>query len=689
MKKFFFLLSALFALNCVRAQPCLPDGITFYSQQQIDNFQIYYPNCTEIEGNVIIGNANWSDITNLNGLSVLASIGGSLVIGGTYLVNLSGLNSLTSIGGIFQAYVLNDFLEPVGNAELTSLMGLDNLTTIGGNLDISNNNALTSITALDNLTSIGGVLSIDDNGALTNLTGLDNLTSIGGYLDISYNIALTSLTGLEGLTSIVGDLNIVGNASLTNLSGLNNINSGSIINLDIFSNSSLSSCEAQSICDYLANPNGSVNIYNNATGCNNPLEVASNCGIALPCLPFGNYYFLSQADIDNFLLDLSNCTELEGNVTISGSDITNLNGLNVLTSIGGSLSIGINAALTNLTGLDNLTSIGGDLSIYSNETLTSLTGLEGLTSIGGGLDISGSVALTSLTGLDNLTSIGGGLNIGSNGALIDLMGLEGLTSIGGSLYIGWNAATLTSLTGLNNLTSIGDYLTIDGNASLTNLSGLEGLTSVGGDVYISGYSLTNLTGLESLTSIGGYLDIAYTVSLTSITGLENVTSIGGFLYIVNNDALTSLTGLDNINAGSINDLAIYNNPSLSFCDVQSICNYLASPNGVITIDLNATGCSSRQEVEAACEVGVNDNGTITDHFTIYPNPASHTITISTPTTPNKNTTLTIFNINGQQLLSRQITEQQTVVDMSGLPHGVYLVKVTDESKVQVGKIIRQ
>ena len=44
---------------------------------------------------------------------------------------------------------------------------------------------------------------------------------------------------------------------------------------------------------------------------------------------------------------------------IFGSDISNLNGLSVITSIGGELLILDCNILGNLTGLDNLTSIGG------------------------------------------------------------------------------------------------------------------------------------------------------------------------------------------------------------------------------------------------------------------------------------------------------------------------------------------
>ena len=88
--------------------------------------------------------------------------------------------------------------------------------------------------------------------------------------------------------------------------------------------------------------------------------------------------------------------------------------------------------------------------------------------------------------------------------------------------------------------------------------------------------------------------------LESLTGLHSLMSIGGDLLIEGNAALFSLTGLNNIDAGSIDDLYIYDNSSLSFCEVQSICDYLVSPNGNIEIHDNTMGCNSQQEVDSAC-----------------------------------------------------------------------------------------
>lgn len=83
-EKSYVLLLALLVASGATAQniqpcsTCLPEGIGFGTQAQIDNFQTNYPNCTVILGNVTIyGN----DIANLNGLSILTSIGGIFQIG--------------------------------------------------------------------------------------------------------------------------------------------------------------------------------------------------------------------------------------------------------------------------------------------------------------------------------------------------------------------------------------------------------------------------------------------------------------------------------------------------------------------------------------------------------------------------------------------------------------------------------
>jgi len=397
------------------------------------------------------------------------------------------------------------------------------------------------------------------------------------------------------------------------------------------------------------------------------------------CLP-DSITFVTQAEIDNFQTNHPNCTEIEGTVLILGNDITNLNGLNVLTSIGGDLYIGWfyssggNPSLTSLTGLDNVTAIGGALCISYNAALASLSGLENVTSIGGKLEIRGNNALIDLTGLDNLTSIIGYVEIHYNGFLTSLTGLDNVTYIGGSLIIGCNN-TLMSLTGLDNVTTIEGRLIIGtwlpqggwcGNASLTSLSALDNLTSIGDDLVILGNdALTSLTGLDNLTSIVG-LSITRNHNLTSLSALNNVTFTGGGLEIRFND-------------------------TLSECEILSICNYLANPNGEVSIESNNIGCNSPEEVQDSCIANAVTVGEIDryQNISIYPNPTHSSITIELPTQSFKNTFLTISNTNGQQLITQPIIEPQTEIDISYLPTGIYIVKVWNDKDVMVRKVIKQ
>ncbi|GAP43868.1 protein containing Por secretion system C-terminal sorting domain [Lentimicrobium saccharophilum] len=418
------------------------------------------------------------------------------------------------------------------------------------------------------------------------------------------------------------------------------------------------------------------------------VAIGHTSGFAQSCLPEG-ITFTTQAQIDNFQANYPGCTEIEGDVTISNNwsgNITNLNGLNALTSIGGALYIEGLQNLTSLSGLDNLTSIGEYLKIEWTG-LSTLSGLESLTSIGGNLVINVNNSLVNLTGLDYVTSIGGTLDIRMNDSLANLTGLENLSSITGGLWLQWNSS-LTSLTGLDNVSSIKNDVSIYG-TNLINMIGLDNLSSIGGSLMIGGYeggnlALTSLTGLEGLISIGGYLSISSS-PLVSLMGLNNLNSIGDGLGI-SYTALTSLTGLDNIDAGSISDLIIIYNISLSNCAVQSMCEYLASPNGTIEIHNNAPGCNSPEEVEAACDEVSIKSKCFENDFLLFPNPAGKTVTIS-----GNNATaireIVIYNQTGQKVL--QSKPVNYTLDISILRPGMYIVEmVTNHGNLRKKLIVQ-
>ena len=52
---------------------------------------------------------------------------------------------------------------------------------------------------------------------------------------------------------------------------------------------------------------------------------------------------------------------------------------------------------------------------------------------------------------------------------------------------------------------------------------------------------------------------------------------------------------------------------------------------------------------------------------------------------DKNSILKIYNINGQELLRKEITEYQTQINTNNLTSGVYLVRLTN-SKTNLSRI---
>jgi len=127
---------------------------------------------------------------------------------------------------------------------------------------------------------------------------------------------------------------------------------------------------------------------------------------------------------------------------------------------------------------------------------------------------------------------------------------------------------------------------------------------------------------------------------------------------------------------------------LSTCAVQGICDYLAAPNGIMEIYDNAPGCDSPEEVEAACNAIYVEEINTERGITITPNPSSNKITILNLTITGI-TQLSIFNVSGEKVIERQLTDNEIQLDISALTTGIYFVRVQNESTVDVKKILKQ
>ena len=240
--------------------------------------------------------------------------------------------------------------------------------------------------------------------------------------------------------------------------------------------------------------------------------------------PTASITFSTQAQIDNFATTYPGCSVIPSgiDITITGNNITNLDGLSTITQINGALEIRNNPNLTSISGLSNLTSLGSDFIIRSNSSLTTLNGLGSLTAIQGEFTIRTNASLTSIAALSSLTTTNLDVIIRDNDALISLNGLNNITSVGGILEIVQNAL-LTDISALSNLAIVtgGDEgaLVIEDNLALNNLQGLGNAnTQILGDLIIQNNPLLSQC---ATISVCNYLNIPPANAIITI-GLNTV-----------------------------------------------------------------------------------------------------------------------------------------------------------------------
>ncbi|MEO6037599.1 MAG: hypothetical protein ABIQ93_04235 [Saprospiraceae bacterium] len=546
-------------------------------------------------------------LTSLSGLQQLITVDSNLTIDGNFsLSDLSGLAQLVSVGG--RLWVSLNHLE--------TMTGFASLQTVHGNLFLNEPFALASLNGLQKLDSVGGTLELNTNRYLTDLSGLDNLKRVGGDLRLWAQDSSTSFTGLENLLSIGGTLNVAGgNPKLHDLSGLDNLKSvgqdviiqnnwvlkslHGLESLDsvggrfmVAYNSLLSECAVAALCHQLLVSPDSVFIISNGTGCSYLAEVKAQCDIQPGQCLLNGISFESQAQVDDFPADYPGCKEILGSVYMMGADIKTLDSLSVLTGIGSNLTI-VGTRLADLSGLENLDSIGGGLSIQGNDSLTDLHGLEQVTfSAGASLVIVHNPVLTSLSHLGTFPSLNS-CTIGNNDALTDLQGLETVGSIASLLIV--NNTSLASLSALGNI-DILYSCDISYNTALAGLAGLEKVDSLP-YLHIDGNPLiSNLQGLDHLTK-GEYCIVTNNAALTDLSGLDNLATATD-IAITDNPALTSITALQNLT--TVTQIRISGNTALPACAIPPVCSRLATNPDSVIIENNAPGCNDVFEVETLC-----------------------------------------------------------------------------------------
>ncbi len=107
---------------------------------------------------------------------------------------------------------------------------------------------------------------------------------------------------------------------------------------------------------------------------------------------------------------------------------------------------------------------------------------------------------------------------------------------------------------------------------------------------------------------------------------------------------------------------------------------------------DANSCTAMDTVYILSTVSVKDIDGIDGDLKIYPNPASDMFVIEYLAGGQADLTLEIINMNSQIVLTRyfkNVTRIDETLDVSGIPAGIYLLRIRNQFKSAWHKVVIQ
>ncbi|AWA30823.1 hypothetical protein HYN48_12445 [Flavobacterium magnum] len=136
------------------------------------------------------------------------------------------------------------------------------------------------------------------------------------------------------------------------------------------------------------------------------------------------------------------------------------------------------------------------------------------------------------------------------------------------------------------------------------------------------------------------------------------------------------------------DIANYNGINSGTAMQESI-NFTVPADGVYYFGFNAYSAANQYFIyvdDVMVDVSLSTPGIENDRFSYYPNPVKNVLTL----TNTKNiTSVEVYNMIGQRLIVKNDNSTTSKVDMSGLPNGSYVVKMTADGMTKTVKVLKQ
>jgi hypothetical protein len=588
--------------------------------------------------NLTLSNPTGTTITGTNP-TVLTITDVPPPLNGTYTVGTAGnYSSLTNVGGIFDAL---------------------NLSGASGNITINIISDLTGETGVFALNEIAGGFTtlIKPVGAPRLITG-------------SSTVSIIKINAADGVT-IDGTLASGTSRDLT----VENTSTGAVI--------------------WIASTavNGALNnTVKNTNVLGNTLQTAQ--GIIV-----GGSVFGSAAEVSNSNLTITNNTfkKVQNGVFAIGNATTPDQNWVVSNNVAGSTVVAEKLTFRGLAvqNAQNFTISGNEIFGVVTATTTTMTGI-----LVGSNAFNGNVFSNKISDIKN-TNTGG---YGSNGIFLNSSNVTANINVFNNFIFdvsgyGWTAA-LVGDNGYGIFVNSGagyniDHNTINMNANQTLATSVPAAINVGVGVTVAGaINLRNNIFVCSLT-VPTQRYVIYSAAPNTVFGTINnndyfTTGANlGFIGSARATLADIVTGFGQ-NAASVSIAPVF--VSATDLHLNSIGNStldnLGTPIATVTTDIDSEARNATAPDMGADEgnfLSVNQFE-VTNGFKAYPNPVSQMLTIEFT---SDLTQVSIFNLVGQEVLSRKVNTTSTQIDLSSLNVGTYLVKVEAGSVSKTLKVFKK
>ena len=152
-----------------------------------------------------------------------------------------------------------------------------------------------------------------------------------------------------------------------------------------------------------------------------------------------------------------------------------------------------------------------------------------------------------------------------------------------------------------------------------------------------------------------------------------------------NSSLANPIGTNSI-TGNPNFILPSTNPSIADFHLQAISNAINAGTNSNAPFTDKDGLIRTSPIDIGCyeyqlPLNVSDNLLVINKFSVYPNPASNSITLQTNLNESKEFEIYISNVSGQVILQNNWYSNNGLIklDIAELCNGVYFIKVVDKS----------